>query len=90
MPSKDDTFQKSAELGDILGNIVLQPLRAFTDANNQLVQGGNYTGAGDIRSYIKNGLFVNYNGIDKPAVVIAMNNLRVGQAMNVLWRQMKV
>lgn len=65
-------------------------MRSFTEAINSLMHGDNYTGMGNIRSYLAKGLFVNYNSIGKVLLTTAMNNLLIGQAINVLWRQMKV
>lgn len=88
--SQDDTLQKSADLGGILAKVVVDSMKAFTSANNALMHGDNYLNAGDIRSYLKGGLFVNFGGVDKNAVTDAMNGLLIGQAINQLYRTQKI
>ena len=90
LSSQDDTFQKSADLGGILGQIVIGAMKSFTSANNILMAGGNYDGTGDIRTYMDGGLFVDFPGVDKNGVIDAMSNLLIGQAINALWRTQKV
>ncbi|KAL8792158.1 MAG: hypothetical protein Q9195_005254 [Heterodermia aff. obscurata] len=87
---QDDTFQKSADLGGILGQIVIGAMKSYTSANNILMAGGNYGNTGDIRTYVNGGLFVNFPGVDKNGVINAMSNLLIGQAINALWRTQKV
>ena len=65
-------------------------MKSFTSANNILMAGGNYDNTGDIRAYINGGLFVNFPGVDKNALIDAMSNLLIGQAINALWRTQKV
>ena len=86
IPSQDDTFQKSADLGAILGQIVVGSLKGFTAANNALMRGENYQSTGDLRTYLNNGAFVAFNGVDKVAVIDAINNFLIGNAINQLWR----
>ncbi|KAJ5389493.1 uncharacterized protein N7496_000561 [Penicillium cataractarum] len=86
---KDDTFQKSADLGGILGTIVVDSLKSFTTANNELMAGKSY-GNADIRSYISHGAFLDFPGVDKNAVTDSMTNMLVGTAINTLYRQQKI
>jgi hypothetical protein len=88
-PSTDDTFQKSADLGGILGSIVVDSLKSFTTANNQLMSGQSYNDA-DIRSYLSGGAFLAYPGVDKNAVTDAMTNMLVGTSINQLYRTQKI
>ncbi|KAM0187316.1 hypothetical protein ACHAPI_011229 [Fusarium lateritium] len=67
----DDTFQKSADLGGILGEIVVNSLKTFTTANNQLMSGQSYNDA-DIRTYLSGGAFLNFGGVDKNAKIFIM------------------
>ena len=90
MSSQDDTFQKSADLGGILGQIVIGAMKSYTRANNILMAGGNYDNTGDIRTYTHGGLFVDFPGVDKNGVINAMSNMLIGQAVNALWRTQKV
>lgn len=90
LSSQDDIFKTSADLGRILGQIVIGAMKSFTSANNILMAGGNYDDTGDIRTYINGGLFVNFVGVDKNGVIDAMSNLLIGQAINALWRNQKV
>ncbi|KAJ6083840.1 hypothetical protein N7467_007975 [Penicillium canescens] len=85
----DDTFQKSADLGGILGSIVVDSLKSFTTANNQLMSGQSYSDA-DIRSYLSGGAFLAYPGVDKNAVTDAMTNMLVGTSINQLYRTQKI
>lgn len=87
--SQDDTFQKSADLGGILGNIVVGSMKSFTSANNELMKGDQFQGS-DIKSYVKDGNFVNFPGVDKNAVIDVMNNFMVGNAIDLLWRTQKI
>ena len=86
----DDTFKKSADLGGILGSIVIGAIESFTSANNILMHGQNYQGTGDLRDYWRGGAFVDYPGVDKNAVTNTMNGFLIGQAINQLWRQQKI
>ncbi|KAJ5579994.1 uncharacterized protein N7459_005979 [Penicillium hispanicum] len=86
---QDDTFEKSADLGGILGNIVTGALKSFTTANNQLMGGQSYNNA-DIRSYLSGGAFLDYEGVDKNAVTDAMTSMLVGTAVNQLYRTQKI
>ena len=87
--SQDDTFEKSADLGGILGSIVVDSLKSFTTANNQLMSGQSY-GNADIRSYLSGGAFLSYPGVDKNAVTDAMTNMLVGTSINQLYRTQKI
>ena len=87
---KDDTFEKSADLGALLGRIVVDSMKNFVAANNALMHGDNYNNMGDIRSYLQGGLFVDFGGIDKNAVTNTVNNLLIAQAINQLWRSQKI
>ena len=87
--SQDDTFQKSADLGALLGQIVVGSMKAFTSANNQLMHGDQFQGK-DITAYLTGGAFVNFPGVDKNAVIDVMNNFLVGNAINLLWRTQKI
>ncbi|KAI4176712.1 MAG: hypothetical protein LQ346_007828 [Caloplaca aetnensis] len=87
---QDDTLQKSADLGGILGNIVLEAMKGFISANNILMHGDSFENTGDIRAYLKDGLFLNFGGVDKVAVIEKMNAMLLGQAVNALWRTQKV
>ncbi|KAJ5143048.1 uncharacterized protein N7515_001835 [Penicillium bovifimosum] len=85
----DDTFQKSADLGGILGNIVVDSMKSFTTANNQLMSGQDYANV-DIRTYIGGGAFLAFPGVDKNSVTDAMTNMLIGIAINQLYRQQKI
>ncbi|KAL9602343.1 MAG: hypothetical protein Q9219_001909 [cf. Caloplaca sp. 3 TL-2023] len=87
---QDDTFQKSADMGAILGKVVLQSLKSFVAANNVLMHGDNFQNTGDIRAYLKDGLFLDFGGIDKVHVIDSVNAFLTGQAINALWRTQKV
>ncbi|KAJ5175330.1 uncharacterized protein N7482_001207 [Penicillium canariense] len=86
---QDDTFQKSADLGGILGTIVVDSLKSFTTANNQLMAGQSY-GNNDIRSYLSGGAFLAYAGVDKNAVTDAMTSMLIGTSINQLYRTQKI
>lgn len=88
-PSTDDTFQKSADLGGILGTVVVDSLKSFTTANNQLMDGQSYNNA-DIRSYVSGGAFLDYQGVDKNAVTDSMTSMLVGTSINQLYRTQKI
>ncbi|KAI4253819.1 MAG: hypothetical protein LQ352_003460 [Teloschistes flavicans] len=87
---QDDTFQKSADLGGILGKIVLEAMKSYIAANNLLMHGDNFESSGDIRSYLKGGLFLAFPGVDKVALIDSMNAFLTGQAINQLWRTQKI
>ncbi|KAJ5373741.1 hypothetical protein N7517_005747 [Penicillium concentricum] len=86
---ENDTFDKSADLGAILGSIIVDSMKSFTTANNQLMRGQTY-GNADIRQYIAGGAFLTYPGVDKNAVTDQMNSMIVGTAINQLYRTQKV
>ncbi len=65
-------------------------MECFTSANNELMEGNNYDGTGDIRSYFADGAFVGFGGVDKNNVTDAMNSFLFGQSMNQLWRTQKI
>ncbi|KAJ5543082.1 hypothetical protein N7535_005511 [Penicillium sp. DV-2018c] len=85
----DDTFEKSADLGGILGSIVVDSLKSFTTANNNLMGGQNYADV-DIRTYLGGGAFLAFPGVDKNSVTDSMTNMLVGIAINQLYRQQKI
>ncbi|KAL8888991.1 MAG: hypothetical protein Q9215_003650 [Flavoplaca cf. flavocitrina] len=87
---QDNTFQKSADLGGLLGSIVLKGMKTYINANNLLMRGENFQDTGDIRTYLKGGLFLDFPGIDKVAVIDNINAKLVGHAVNALWRSQKV
>ncbi|KAI4092249.1 MAG: hypothetical protein LQ344_003607 [Seirophora lacunosa] len=87
---QDDTFQKSADLGGILGKIVLEAMKGFISANNILMHGDSFKDTGDIRTYLKDGLFLDFEPADKIQVIDRMNAMLVGQAVNALYRTQKV
>ena len=87
---QDDTFQKSADLGGILSNIVIGAMKSFTSANNVLMEGQKYQNVGDLRTYLSGGAFVNFGGVDKNLVTNATNAFLIGQAINQLWRTQKI
>lgn len=86
--SQDDTFDKAADLGGILGEVVVEAMQTFTASNNALMHGEDING--DLRDYFRGGSFVAFPGVDKNAVTDAMNALLVGHAVNQLWRQQKI
>ncbi|KAL9105854.1 MAG: hypothetical protein Q9227_009017 [Pyrenula ochraceoflavens] len=88
--SQDDTFQKSADLGGILGNIVLNGMESFTEANNELMAGHTYGDVGDIRSFIDGGYFDNSKGPDVNDLTDKIDAFLIGTSVNKLWRTMKV
>ncbi|KAI6086969.1 hypothetical protein F4821DRAFT_237314 [Hypoxylon rubiginosum] len=88
--SKDDTFEKDADLGAVLSKVVVESMKSFTSANNDLMAGKNYQSTGDIRTYLSGGSFVDFGGVDKNAVTDVMNKFLLGNAVNQLWRQQKI
>jgi len=86
----DETLKKSAQLGASLGKFSLSTSKSFVDMNNVLMKGDNFLNSGDIRSYLKGGRWVNFDGIDETATIDGMNTLLTGQAINQLWRYQKV
>ncbi|KAI1373492.1 hypothetical protein F4677DRAFT_217379 [Hypoxylon crocopeplum] len=88
--NKDDTFQKDADLGAVLSKVVVQSMKSFTSANNDLMAGKDYSGTGDIKKYLSGGAFVSFGGVDKNAVIDVMNSFLLGNAVNELWRQQKI
>ncbi len=88
--SQDNTFKKSADLGGILAKVVVDSMKSFIGANNALMHGDNYLNTGDIRLYLKGGLFVNFAGVDKNTVIDTMNAFLTGQAINQLYRTQKI
>lgn len=66
-------------------------MKSFTSINNALMAGQqppNYKG--DIRNFLSGGVFDNFHGIDKNALLDRMNVFLIGYGVNALWRQMKV
>jgi len=88
--AKDETLKKSAQLGASLGKFALSTSKSFVDMNNVLMKGDRFLDSGDIRSWLKGGWWVNFDGIDETATINAMNTLLTGQAINHLWRHQKV
>ncbi|KAL8767899.1 MAG: hypothetical protein Q9209_005685 [Squamulea sp. 1 TL-2023] len=81
---QDDTFQKSADLGDLLGSIVFGAMKSFISANNVPMRGNSFQDTGDIRTCLKGDYFLGYPGIDKVAVIDMMNAKLVGHVVNAL------
>ncbi|KAJ5734633.1 hypothetical protein N7533_013036 [Penicillium manginii] len=88
-PHADDPFQRSADLGGILGKIVIDSIESFTTANNQLMGGHEYNNE-DIRSYLSHGAFIEFPGVDTNAVTDSMTAMLVGTSINQLYRAQKV
>ncbi|KAI1100645.1 hypothetical protein F4804DRAFT_336057 [Jackrogersella minutella] len=88
--AKDDTFQKDADLGAVLSKVVVESMKSFTSANDELMAGKNYNNTGDIKSYLQGGAFVDFGGVDKNSVIDVMNSFLLGNAVNELWRQQKI
>jgi hypothetical protein len=65
-------------------------MEGFTSANNLLMQGQNYDNTGDLRSYFAGGAFVDFPGVDKNAVINAMNTFLIGNLINNLWKDQKL
>lgn len=65
-------------------------MEGFTSANNELMEGNNYDGTGDVRSHFAGGAFVDFGGVDKNIVTNAMNSFLLGQSINQLWRAQKI
>lgn len=76
--------EKDAQLGDVLGSIVVSSLKTFTAINNDLMASKNYNNQGDITSYLKNGVFVDFGGVYKNGVINVINALLIGNAVNEL------
>ncbi|KAI1078840.1 hypothetical protein F5B20DRAFT_194404 [Whalleya microplaca] len=87
---KDDTFDKDAQLGAILAQVVVQSMKSFTAANNDLMAGKSYKNTGDIKKYLSGGAFVAFQGVDKNKVIDKMNAFILASAVNQLWRQQKI
>ncbi|KAL9107589.1 MAG: hypothetical protein Q9227_007492 [Pyrenula ochraceoflavens] len=87
---KDDTLQKSGDLGAMLSGTVIKGMKSFTTTNNDLMLGKPHGDTGDIRKYLTGGVWDNFGGTDKNAVIDAVNNMLIGSAINSLWRTMKV
>ncbi|KAI4168770.1 MAG: hypothetical protein LQ343_006152 [Gyalolechia ehrenbergii] len=87
---QDDTLKKSADLGAVLSRRVLESLKSFISANNILMHGDSFKNTGNIRTYLKDGLFLDFGGVDKVQVIDSMNAFITGQAINALWRTQKV
>lgn len=90
LDSQDDTLKKSADLGAVLSRRVLESLKSFISANNILMHGDSFKNTGNIRTYLKDGLFLDFGGVDKVQVIDSMNAFITGQAINALWRTQKV
>jgi len=86
----DNTFQHSADLGGVLGEVVVGGIQSYISANNILMAGQDYNGTGDLRSYFAGGMFVDYPGVDKNALIHGLNAFLIGQAVNLLWRSQKI
>ncbi|KAL8935688.1 MAG: hypothetical protein Q9211_004572 [Gyalolechia sp. 1 TL-2023] len=87
---EDNTFWRSADVGAMIGKIVLESLKSFVSANNILMHGDSYRDTGDIRAYLKDGFFLDFGGIDKVRVIDATNTFLTAQGINALWRTQKI
>ncbi|KAI9840402.1 MAG: hypothetical protein M1838_004072, partial [Thelocarpon superellum] len=87
---QDDTFQKAADVGAALSQLFMASIKDMVTGNNVLMGGNSFEGAGDIRTFIQNGSYVAFEGIDKVATTNSMNAMLTGAAINRLWRQQKV
>ncbi|KAL9099179.1 MAG: hypothetical protein Q9163_005285 [Psora crenata] len=85
-----NTFERSAEVGAVVGKVVVDAIKSFTAANNVLMDGKSFMDSGDIRDYIKDGSFVDFEGVNKNEVTDNLSNMLVGQAINQLWRKQKI
>ncbi|KAI1205532.1 uncharacterized protein F4807DRAFT_471047 [Annulohypoxylon truncatum] len=72
-----------ADLGAVLSKVVIESMKSFTSANNQLMSGSTYDKMGDIKSYLQGKAFVAFGGVDKNGVVDVTNAVLLGNAVNV-------
>ncbi|KAI9827477.1 MAG: hypothetical protein M1832_004827 [Thelocarpon impressellum] len=86
----DDTFEKAADLGAKLGQVFTNSIKELITANDQLMRGANFEGAGDIRSFIAGGAYVGFGGIDKVKVMDTMSAMLVATSVNEMYRQQKI
>ncbi len=109
--STSDVFEKSADLGLILGRIVVDTMKSLTAINNNLmlgdsVEGGRndiikrpvpggpggvfVPGPAGVQEFLADGSFVDFQGVDKNAVIDTMNTFLLAKSINQLWRQQRV
>ncbi|KAJ9492066.1 hypothetical protein VN97_g1169 [Penicillium thymicola] len=87
---QDDTFEKAADLGGILGSIFTDTQKALTQQNDDLMD-GKIVNDHDIRSYLADGtMMTEDNQWDKNMIVDALNAQLIGMSINQLWRQQRV
>lgn len=63
--------------------------KAFIEGNNELMLGHGY-GKGDIRTMLRGGSWVNYEGLKKAPAQQAMINIIKSMMINSLWRSQRV
>ena len=88
--SSDDTFSKAADVGAALASTFVKSLQNMVAGNDLIMGGGNFDGAGDVRSFIQNGSFLSFGGVDEVAAMNTMSAMLVSVAINALYRQQKV
>ena len=86
----EEEFTKSAHLGLKLGRMAFAISKSFVEMNNALMNGDKFLDSGDIRDWLKRGLWVNFKGIDEDTMMDTMNNLLMGRAIDSLWRTQKI
>lgn len=83
-PSEDKTFERSADPGDILGDIFVKSIKSIISTNDALMNGNLVQGL-NIQSYLANGSFVNFQTVigvnDKSQVINKMNAFFLGNAL---------
>ncbi|KAJ5156706.1 hypothetical protein N7492_009509 [Penicillium capsulatum] len=87
---QDDTFEKAADLGGILGSFFTDTMKSFTQQNDDLMD-GKIVNDHDIRSYIADGAMMTQDDQwGKNQIVDALNAQIIGISINQLWRQQRV
>ncbi|KAI9681322.1 MAG: hypothetical protein M1817_002605 [Caeruleum heppii] len=86
----DNTPQRAAEVGSRLSYLFTESMKELINANNLLMNGSRYGDSGDIRSYLEDGAFVNFQGVDKVSLIDTMSAMLMSTAINYLWKNQKV
>lgn len=81
---QNSRLEHQADLGHVLANIVLETMKALVDTNDALMKGsGDKINPWSIMDYIQGGTFLNFEGIDKTALIDSTTGLLQGHSITI-------
>ncbi|KAJ5836344.1 hypothetical protein N7447_002370 [Penicillium robsamsonii] len=91
LSSADSSDVTQANLGHMMAEAVRSISGSFINMNNELMYGNGYgSSSADVRTYLKGGSWVHYQGLQKNGAKDVMINVMQSMMINSLWRMQRV